>query len=426
MISKKGIALVNFITRSLLAVSVPLSLAAQSVPDTVFNDQIRTVLFYQSGRINTLPIIDINDPQSVLTLSFDDLRADYRDLEYKVIHCNANWEPGTLMESDYLDGNTYNTIDNYSFSFNTYVDFVNYWCTVPGPDTYLKLPGNYVVVVYQEGNENNPLMTKRFYVVDNKAVINATIDRPSYAKYSDTHQEVDVEVDIASLDVRNPMSDIKLVIRQNQRWDNQKELTPRYVNGTLLDYNYEEENLFKGLSEWRYVDMRSVRYPRFGVAKIILDTIYQMYLMNDEDRSIITYSQWTDINGNRVIAGDQKDLKPHELDYVSAHFRLKSPFPYESEEVYLFGSFTDWKLNDAYKMYYDKNKNLYRANLFLKQGYYNFYYATRQTDGKINCSRFQGSHYETENNYYIFIYLYSYDYQADMLVGYLVVNSAGK
>ena len=47
-----------------------------------------------------------------------------------------------------------------------------------------------------------------------------------------------------NVQIQNPYEQVKVVLMQNYRWDNAiTGLKPRYVNGSLLDYNYEEENV---------------------------------------------------------------------------------------------------------------------------------------------------------------------------------------
>ena len=59
----------------------------------------------------------------------------------------------------------------------------------------------------------------------------------------------------------------------------------------------------------------------------------------------------------------------------------------------------------GYKMTYDLRTKNYEAKLFLKQGYYNYAYAFRNSQtGKIDYSFFEGSFSETENKYIIYVY----------------------
>lgn len=411
------------ITLTIIVILFTLQLVAQE-QEVTNSKKIKTVLIYKTGQINSMPIINLQNPDESITLAFDDLEGGYKDLQYKIIHCEHDWKESDLFESDFLEGNSYEALDHYDFSFNTYVNYTNYICRFPSDYMKVKLPGNYLIKIYSADNEDSIILSRRFYVVDQQTSVNLTIKRPGYAKFIQTKQEIDFTVNYNDLNVMNPMEDINVAVRQNQRWDNMKtDLKPNYIQGTTLNYDYEEENLFFGETEWRYVDMRSLTYPRSGVGKIELDSIYQMYLLLDEDRSVLTYTQWSDINGNRVISSTDRDKEFNELDYVNALFRLTTPYPDQGEEIYLFGAFSDWKLKPEFKLKFNSENNIYYINAFLKQGYYNYYYAVKDEDGMIDCERFQGSHYETENDYHVFVYYKSPIYNTDLLVGYVTLNS---
>ncbi|MBT7040013.1 MAG: DUF5103 domain-containing protein, partial [Bacteroidetes bacterium] len=45
-------------------------------------------------------------------------------------------------------------------------------------------------------------------------------------------------------------------------------------------------------------------------------------------------------------------------------------------------------------------------------------------DGSVDCVRFQGTHFETENEYHILVYVQSRVYNTQELVGYLSVSTA--
>jgi hypothetical protein len=218
---------------------------------------------------------------------------------------------------------------------------------------------------------------------------------------------------------------MKVVLRQNQRWDNQiTGLTPRFINDQVMNFDYEEENLFDGGSEFRYIDLRSYRNAGWGIQKIVFDSFYHMLLYADDDRSIKSYSSWSDLNGDRIIAGENKTDKNNELDYVIAHFRLLTPYPYDEGEVYLFGALTDWQTKPEFRMNFIPSRNCYETAVKLKQGYYNFQYVfvDKQT-GKIDAGRFEGDHYETENNYLILVYFRSTFLNVDELLGISIINS---
>nr|MBC8343806.1 DUF5103 domain-containing protein [Bacteroidota bacterium] len=327
--------------------------------EKVYSSNIETVLLYKSGKINSFPILEINDPGQSLTLAFDDLDGDYKSYAYRIIHCNVDWTPSDIFENDYFDGQSFDYINHYEFSSNTYVSYTNYWLVFPAENNWFRLSGNYIIEVYVDEEEKKTVLTRRFYVTDQQVGITANVKEATYARFKNYKQELDFEILYGGVDVLNPMTDFKVVLRQNARWDNQiTGLEPMYVQNSTLIYDYESENLFNGCSEWRYSDYRQLKFPGYGIRKIELDTIFYMYMLPEEDRSYLAYAEWKDINGNRVIAGESRDLKMSEVDYVMAFFRLSTPYP-KDEEVYIFGALSDWQIQEKFKMKYNQSIEAY-------------------------------------------------------------------
>ena len=68
-------------------------------------------------------------------------------------------------------------------------------------------------------------------------------------------------------------------------------------------------------------------------------------------------------------------------------------------------------------MTYNAEKNYYEANIYLKQGYYNYEYVLKKYEGG-NINRFiEGTHYQTVNDYHIYIYHRPTGESYDQLIG---------
>ena len=76
----------------------------------------------------------------------------------------------------------------------------------------------------------------------------------------------------------------------------------------------------------------------------------------------------------------------------------------------------NWNRTEENKMVYNKESNLYEATLFLKQGFYDYQYWVESNSA--NGFLMEGSHFETENLYEVFIYHRPFKPNADILVGY--------
>jgi hypothetical protein len=58
-------------------------------------------------------------------------------------------------------------------------------------------------------------------------------------------------------------------------------------------------------------------------------------------------------------------------------------------------------------------------DLFLKNGFYDYYYAVSDKDNQIaEISPLEGSNYETENDYLIFVYYKKYGGRYDQVVAF--------
>jgi hypothetical protein len=77
-------------------------------------------------------------------------------------------------------------------------------------------------------------------------------------------------------------------------------------------------------------------------------------------------------------------------------------------------------------MVFNTEKGVYERDLFLKQGYYDYCYATIDRNDPKRLASFdftEGNYWESENNYTILVYYRQLAGRADELVGIANVNS---
>ena len=99
--------------------------------------------------------------------------------------------------------------------------------------------------------------------------------------------------------------------------------------------------------------------------------------------------------------------------------------PYYGKEVYLFGGLTDWTILPEYRMEYDENLGAYVGRALLKQGYYDYAYATLplpandkpEAKPHPDITEVEGTWHETENQYTIFIYYRPFGGRYDQVIG---------
>lgn len=393
----------------------PLRLA-----DAVYESQIRTVRLYSpSGdpRSEILPAVTKRGNWS-LVLEFDDLR-EQRDSYYAtIIHCRYDWTRSNLSDLDFMPEFNEYPINTFEYSLDTQIPYVHYQFKLPA----VKLPGNYVLMVFRGSDREDIVLTRRFMVYDAKVSIAREGNLVGSSNVARVNQQLNFTVNYENINAINPYENILVTVRQNQRWDNvATNIKPSFFRDDQFELEYrffDDSKMFKGGNEFRFFDLRSLKYPGQNIASVNLGAKpVQVNVATDVSRAGKPYEQYLDMNGGYIIQNLDYNSKL-AANYANVNFRLQSPRL--SGDVYLIGAFTNWELDKTTRLYYDSAQSAYRGQFLLKQGYYNYQY--RVASATLPPSYVEGSHYETENLYEIFVYYRSFQPQADLLVGYYVVD----
>ena len=416
-------------TLLLLCLFITLPSIAQSIryDNYIYKSDISSVLLSKN--------IDIYDPVAIIPLNstntlkliFDQLSAQNEFYNYTYVHCDANWNPSEMQASEYIVGNPMGSVNTFSYSTNTYQQYVHYKLNFPSEQMKITRSGNYILKIFANFDETQLVLTRRFMVVDMQTSINVKINSATDVRYRKTHQEIDFDVDYTGFSIPNPFQDVKVTILQNNSWTNAiYNLQPQFANNNVLNFNYEDRNLMDGGNEFRFFDIRSLRFFSNQVVNKFKDSLMNVVLMPDETRSHQTYLNWVDYNGKRVIENKDGVNIVEDGDYAVVHFYLKSGDKSDLGDIYIYGELSDWQCKDEFKMQYDEASGMYFAKVRLKQSYYNYVYVLQDEEGKIDYSFTEGSHQETENDYTILVYHKNVFYGYDELIGTATKNSTSE
>ena len=386
---------------------------------------IHTVQCYPLGWELSPPIVELNS-QNQLQFSFDELGKDIQDYSYRIIHCDADWKSSSLSEFDFLDGFSENQIQDYEFSFNTNVDYVHYSLLLPNGDVKLKLSGNYILEVYQDFDVEKVILRQRFMILDSKIELKGKVKHPIDMDRRKTHQEVLFSIFHPNFLIDNPHSDLTVILRQNDRSDgSQMKVKPIFIRKDELVFDNNQVYVFPGNNEFHYFDLKSFRYQ----------SIYIRSIENIEDETVVTLSSGVnrhfdpyifrrDNNGISVVSVDERKEPTTEADYAHVVFTLPFDNELKHGKMYVYGAFNNWEFNEKNQMVYDHNLGIYQKSIYLKQGYYNYVYALLE-NGKDSpdINYIEGSHWQTENNYMIYVYYHDIEKNYDRLIGFKILNS---
>lgn len=433
-----------------------------------YSEDIATVTLELNGSPVGFPVIGLNS-SDYLVLKFDDLSNYEKTLYYKLIHCDRDWKPSTMRELDYINGFNDERIRNYEYSINTRIQYLHYWQKFPNRDTQFKISGNYLLVIYED-NINNPVLTRRFIVNENQLALDEIEVQdifPSDVSNIRYKQELSVNLNTEKLKINNPLEDVTVVALQNENWYSKIESKPNIYGRNSLKYNKLGTFEWWGNAEFREFDIRSFFRVGRGVkfierkkneTDILLETTFPRN--NKNHIAIFDFNgryfieNWDQLGGNSVlpdiesIAIDEinktiNDLsgnfsrltfesitknKPEDRniysDYADVTLYLDSNIDLGKKEgIYILGAFNNWLPSENYRMEFDFERDMFVGYMFLKQGYYNYYYAIVDENGSVNIPSLEGSWNETENDYQIIVYYKSLGDLYDRVVGFKNFNT---
>lgn len=390
-----------------------------------YNKNIKTVQLHEKSFELSSPLLVLNSDQQ-LKLSFDDFGSDYKSYNYTLIHCSSDWQPTDISTQDYISGFPQDFLTDYKYSYNSIQAYIHYNLLFPNDNMKITKSGNYILKVYQDNDPDKYVISRRFMVVEERIGITAQVKPATIINERYYKQEIDFTIDYTGYEITNPYGDVKAVITQNDRWDNAvTTLKPLFVRENQLIYDYDEENVFPGGSEFRFFDMRSFRYQTERVKKITYDSLQNhVYLLDDEKRTYKRFVTLSDINGKYLIKVQEGTDSEREADYAFVHFFLPFDPPTTEGVLYVFGALSDWSCSEKNKLQYNYERKGYECIMYLKQGYYNYEYVfLKDGEYKADNTFIEGMHYETENDYVIYFYHHALGTRYDQLIGVKKINS---
>lgn len=392
----------------------------------IFHPDFRTLKVQVADNFLSPPVIRLNSNERIV-IKFDELSNDVRYMQYRLVHCNSDWRPSQLLDSEFVDGFNIANVDDYAFSSNTFIHYVNYMITIPNADMQPLVSGNYLLQVFPENEPDDVILQARFCVDESQVSVVAEATSRTDLGFNDHYQQVNFTIDPNQYKIRDPFSDVIVVVEQNGRIDNAVTLTrPQRVSGRQMVYEHLRTLVFDAGNEFRRFETVRANYPGMGVDSTrYIDDSYNAYLRVDEERASQSYYYDRTQHGRYMI--DEYNSSDPDLgaDYVRVHFRLDLP-QVMNADIYVDGELSLHGYTEENKMTYNPDTNYYELTMQLKQGSYNYQYLAVPVGVKPetgDASLVEGNHYETVNEYVIKVYHRQPGSRADKLIGYTTIYS---
>ncbi len=364
-------------------------------------------------------VINLGDESDVVDISFDELSHTVHTYSYTIYHLNADWTRDNLSSSEYLKGFTRTDVTNYDHSFNTQQLYTHYYFTFPNEDISPTLTGNYAIIIFEDGKEEEPVATVCFSVVNQSVSINGTIRSNTNIEFNGRYQQLDIDVSLPNVSRLSP-NEYTLVVEQNGRRDNMVyKPSPTYIESNRLRWQDSRQLIFEGGHEYQFFDNSSFYLMGHNVDYMHYDkTFHHVFLYPSVMRAGDPYITERDANGSYVVNAQKVSDDATEADYMYVHFILPCPTPFFDGSIYLLGQAWHNMFTPENKMYYDSEHKAYIASCYLKQGGCEWLYAfIPKGSNAATLQRIEGNHWETENTYRIYLYYRPFGGRYDELIG---------
>lgn len=401
------------------------TLEAQSFYTRSLNPQVKTVQVVADGDFRRLPVCDM-EGRTELKISFDYLTDEQPWIDYTIVHCDAQWNQDDLSEMDYLEYSYLpQHVEEIEPSFNTFCQYYHCEVNIPNEGIRPTISGNYAMIFHLQDEPDSILAVACFMVNEGLAFATGEVSGNTDIDFQSIHQQVTMEIGWSDVKLPHlqPADDLKVLVQQNRRRDNQRWIErPSAIYANKAVYEHQSQLIFEAGNHWRRFEFTDERYPGLGVDHVrYVSPLYRAYLNPDRERSLVPYRYDQDQHGMYKVHALHVSNPDIEAEYFYAMFTLDASVSLDTQGVYLVGALTNQEINESTRMEYDSERGLYHKELLLKEGAYNYQYLVPVKSG-LSGAMTEGNHYETPNEYQVYVYYHSFGSRYDRLIGTTVLK----
>ncbi|HRP02811.1 MAG TPA: DUF5103 domain-containing protein [Candidatus Kapabacteria bacterium] len=367
-----------------------------------------------------------------LTLEFDVDSDLPPNLEIKFVHCDVNWKE---TDNAIIQNNIFNRSSSVEWTSSTFLD--DYYSfrgklTIPSPTVKFEYSGNYKAKIYSADDAGQVLAEQRFFVIMPQANTQMRIFSSFYdSQYQVTNSGLTLETIVWS---EEPFFDNRMhsvvYYRNNRFYEPYVCSNDASVNKYSYLYNFDLISMISGFSTYE---------KRFRIEGIPTENVYRVLYMSNTALFPRTKDPvrlpMMDIarNGNYYERDNDGVMRTDFIgnsidDYVLVEFVLDPGLSLPDKDVFVAGSFNNWKADRTWMMNYDQERRLYRVVNWVRRGTHDYLYGVgsynADTDGfeGFSYDYFEGNTIYANHSIIGFVYYRQVDSgEYDSIIG--VVHS---
>jgi len=375
--------------------------------------ELRFIRIYGEINEKNPPILQIRDEKNMysvatafeyLTLEFD-ISANVPPAMYvRYVHCDVNWNE---TENAFIQNAITNRTTIIDWTSATFLDdYYSYRgkVKVPGPTNKFEYSGNYKAVLYLMDNDSVPFGECRFFVVKPQASSRLLMYTDFYdIQYKVTNTGFILETIVTS---QEPFFDDRMhsvvYYRMNRYYEPFVCSRDRNIDNYAYLYNFTLRTMISGFSSYE---------KRFRLEGVPAENGYRVLNMtntavfprsNDPIRlplsDISRGGSFNERDDDGVMVSDF--VGSSNDDYVYLEFVFDPESYLTTKDVFISGSFNNWKPDRSWLMYYDEKNRLYKCRNWVKRARHNYLYGLGTFNQEKNrLEKFSFDYYEGNTAY---------------------------
>jgi hypothetical protein len=339
------------------------------------SDAVRSIQLY-NGSERSLPILSMRSSQQ-LTLEFGLMEPTGRPLSIYFEHADRQWRRD-LSPSRFMESFVNDQLTDYRTSRGTDLPYVHYTYRFPNDDIRFRISGNYVVKVTEQGQPDEVLFERAFFLTENvgslsiegENVVVTGQQQPSFrpiARFTPPNALRGNPFGYTACFVRNGRLDASRCADR-----------PRLTQQPELAFEVDRSNAFAPRALNYAVDLSNLdgggpieRVDRSRTPfRVLLEPDFARFADDPFNPPL---------NGQIVVRDASRGRLDPQLtaEYVQTTFALVPPGEQPiNGEVRLFGSFTGMRPDPDLRLSWVAERGRYEGEVLLKQGLYEYQYAS--------------------------------------------------
>lgn len=362
----------------------------------VASEHVASIILEPTGKPGSAPIIELSSDDR-LTLQFDLIEFENRQLTLRFTHHNPDWSRSSLPSDFFRDGFSTLFMDFGVVSQNTRPSYRTYTYEFPNDEITFLRSGNYMLYV-EDSDNGNLLFSIPFFIFENKGSIRSSVQTRLVPRQNNRVMHQLRNRYTLPEEVNQPQFDLEFYFTQNQFWG-------RSVKADELDFSDENEVMFEtatdqffiGDYEFRTLSLEDLTSNNPQIFESDPTQIPPLVRIFDDAEG---FSIGTPLRGQ--FGRPSNDVN---AQYANVQFQFDpAESPSENSEVYLVGDFNNWSISNQHQLSYNTDTKRWHTSAMIKQGIYNYKYILFNNN-TINDTIFDDFFTNTRQEYHAFVYM---------------------